>query len=666
MRGLDLRHLAPGRELRRRHVLPALAAVAGDLDQAVVGAGPERVRGLERRSEGVDRAALLGRRGILVGELAQARRDARALARQVGADGAPGGAAVAGLEDHVGGEVEHVRVGRREDDRLRAVDPVGVAEHRDRRHVLRLVGGPPVLGHHVAAGAVDDVRVERVGCDVAVLDGAHRVPVAEGDRAVVAAAGDAHRAALLLAAADLVGELVARLDVVELRGRLVVPGAPGAAAVGADHRALVGGEQDDVRVVRVDPDVLVVVAARRAAQAGPGLAAVLRAHGDDGGAVDDVRVLRVDGHHRQIAAADPHQRPWVVGDALPGGAGVVRAVEPLPLARLVAAAGRRRQQRVDAVGPARRDRQVGLHDLVGEAAGELAPVVAAVGRLEDAAVAAAIVVVVLPRPLAALPEGRVDDLRVGRIDVDVVGAGVLVEEEHLLPALAAVGRAEDAALGIGAVGVSEHRGEDAVGVARVDGERRDLLPLLEAEVLPGLAAVGRLVDAVADREIGALQPLARADVERLRRRGSDRDGADRLRRLAVEDRLPGSAVVVRAPDAAVADADIEDAGVTRRPGEGAGATAAEGADVAPVHLLVERGRHRLGGRGGGEKGRCGDGRESEEREDGRRRAAHESVLLQDGSSKCRRTAAVPFCLLGRRSASGRRVGLAAPDVARLG
>ena len=119
--------------------------------------------------------------------------------------------------------------------------------HRRRRDVLDLAGAP-VEARHLAA--VDDVGVERVGRDVAVLFDADRVPFAEGDLAVVAAARDAGRAALLLAAADAVGKRVVGGDVVHLRGRLVVPGAPGLAAVDGDDGALVARDQDDVRVVR--------------------------------------------------------------------------------------------------------------------------------------------------------------------------------------------------------------------------------------------------------------------------------------------------------------------------------------------------------------------------------------------------------------------------------
>ena len=116
---------------------------------------------------------------------------------------------------------------------------------------------------------------------------------------------------------------------------------------------------------------------------------------------------------------------------------------------------------------------------------------------------------VLPRPLPLLPQRRVDDVRVRRIDVDVVAAGVLVLVQDLLERLAAVGRAEDAALLVRAVRMAEHRDEQPVRIARIDGDLRDLLRVAQAEVRPRLAGVGGLVDAVADREVGTLRALRR-------------------------------------------------------------------------------------------------------------------------------------------------------------
>ena len=51
MRGVELRHLAPRRHARRRDVLPILAAVAGQVDQPIVGAGPDHVHVEARRAD---------------------------------------------------------------------------------------------------------------------------------------------------------------------------------------------------------------------------------------------------------------------------------------------------------------------------------------------------------------------------------------------------------------------------------------------------------------------------------------------------------------------------------------------------------------------------------------------------------------------------------------
>src|SRR5882757_8104808 len=144
------------------------------------------------------------------------------------------------------------------------------------------------LGDDVASRAVDDVGIEGVGCNVPVLDHADRMPVAVCDLSVIAAARDAYRTTLLLARAEAVRERGRGGHVIELRRRLVVPGAPGCPAVDSDERALVADERDVTRVDGTHPQILVVVAARRAAPRVPVRAAVGGLHRDDGRTVDHV------------------------------------------------------------------------------------------------------------------------------------------------------------------------------------------------------------------------------------------------------------------------------------------------------------------------------------------------------------------------------------------
>src|SRR5260221_14402274 len=48
--------------------------------------------------------------------------------------------------------------------------------------------------------------------------------------------------------------------VIELGSRLVVPTAPGSAAVDGNHRALIARQRDSLRVLTADPDALIIIA----------------------------------------------------------------------------------------------------------------------------------------------------------------------------------------------------------------------------------------------------------------------------------------------------------------------------------------------------------------------------------------------------------------------
>ena len=135
----------------------------------------------------------------------------------------------------------------------------------------------------------------------------------------------------------------------------------------------------------------------------------------------------------------------------------------------------------------------------GQAVGERPPRGAAVGGLEEAAARAAESRRSPTAPAAPPTATAYTTSGFDGIEQHVDAAGVLVLVEHLLERLAAVGRAEDAALVVRPVGMAEHGDEQPVGVPRVDHDLRDLLAVAQAEMRPGLAGVGRLVDAVAGR-----------------------------------------------------------------------------------------------------------------------------------------------------------------------
>ena len=124
----------------------------------------------------------------------------------------------------------------------------------------------------------------------------------------------------------------------------------------------------------------------------------------------------------------------------------------------------------------------------------------------------------------------------------------------------------------------------------MDADRADLAGVVETGELPGLAAVGRLVDAAAGGDVAADAVGSGSDIDdagvRVRHRdrsgGSDRD-------LAVGDRDPARAAVGRAEHAAAGDTHIKGARLRRHAGDRRHASAAGGPDQAVAHPLEERG-----------------------------------------------------------------------------
>jgi hypothetical protein len=157
-----------------------------------------------------------------------------------------------------------------------------------------------------------------------------------------------------------------------------------------------------------------------------------------------------------------------------------------------AAGGHSSDDGVEDLRIAQRDRQVGLQHLR-ESLGHRLPRGAAICGLEDAPG----VLVGVPakgapfdKTLLLLPECGVHDIRVARVDADIVAARVFVLVEHLLEALAAVGRSEDAALRAGSVRVAENRDEEPVRIPRRDIDHRDHLAVEQPEMDPRPAGVG--------------------------------------------------------------------------------------------------------------------------------------------------------------------------------
>src|SRR6266481_1101659 len=156
-----------------------------------------------------------------------------------------------------------MRILRRKNEWNRPVKTVFAAERNRRRgyiaHLPRHLG----QAHDAAEGTrvVDDVRVQRIRNGLTTLSGSNGKPIPLGDLSVVSAAGDRCGAAVLLRSVDPIGEPVIGGHSVKLSRWLVVPRAPGLAAIYADGRALIDAQDNSLRICGIDPHRMVVISA---------------------------------------------------------------------------------------------------------------------------------------------------------------------------------------------------------------------------------------------------------------------------------------------------------------------------------------------------------------------------------------------------------------------
>ena len=201
-----------------------------------------------------------------------------------------------------------------------------------------------------------------------------------------------------------------------------------------------------------------------------------------------------------------------------------------------------------------------------------------------------------PRMHLGLPRAGKHGARVLRVHRETRAAGVLVDEEHAVPVLAAVGRAVDAALLLRRGDAPHDAREDDVGVRRMHEDAADAAGLVESHVRPRAAGVHRLVDAVADHVAVANRPrFAGAGPDDVRIGGRDGERADRRHRHAVGHRHPADAAVGRLPHAARRGAGVIDRRIARHAGDRRDAVADDGAEEAEREAVRLRAAAALGG-----------------------------------------------------------------------
>src|SRR5207302_5048438 len=129
------------------------------------------------------------------------------------------------------------------------------------------------------------------------------------------------------------------------------------------------------------------------------------------------------------------------------------------------------------------------------------------------------------------------NVRILRIEDHVDGAGAIVKIENLLPGLAAVARAKNPAIRVGAVGVAERGDKYNIGIRRMNNDRTDVPGVFQADVSPGLPGVGGFVDTVSERDVAADAGFAGADIDDVVIRIRHVDVADGSDALIMQQRV---------------------------------------------------------------------------------------------------------------------------------
>ena len=542
----DARHVAlVGHSGKARDRAPGVSAILADLDEAVVrphGEQPFLLGALRERNDvAVERGRRVLRDGVHTVDAAHHLELVPVgLPREIAADGTPGVAAVVAAEDALRREVEPRRAVRADDQRRVPIPAKTRLAYARLRLDVDLLPRELVVAdeHAVLRLGVDDVRVLRIDDRLKAVAACRDVPVGVDDAVHRTRAGrTTDRVVVLRAAVDVVERLrVVDPYLVELRERKVFEPRPRRAAVVRFVKTAVAPPDQVIGVGGVDPQDVVVHVLVLLTDLAEGLAAVL---GDLHPGVHRVDACFDLGIDEELLVV---LRP--AGDVraalLPQPPLVDRAEEA---ARLVGCF----DDGIDDVGLRRSDGEADPpHVFLGEPVFQFLPRRPAVRRLPDPRTGSA--VDQGPDVAASLVARGVEDVGVAGVAHDVGHSRVLVHGEDRLPRLAAVSRLVQAAVPSRRPERPLSGHQHAARIARVDEDLRDVLGILEPQVLPRHAAVVRPVDAVAVRDAALRVVLAGADPDRQRVLRVERHAADRVRPLVVEDRGPRRAGVDRLPD----------------------------------------------------------------------------------------------------------------------
>ncbi len=594
-RNVDGVHPSPLGKALRGDIRPLVASISGDVNQAVEGARPEDFPIVGRLLDDVGRAEVLLAGDVPRNGLARPTMTDLRIRRQIRTDPFPAFSFVGTPMNVLGPIVEDIRIIRGDLDGDRPLEPMlevrrvmAVDELSPNLVILLLAVDAAVPSKCALAVRIDHIRVVGMGNYRTRLATAYRLPLRLGTGRRAASGGETRqrdRRVVLLTRVYPVRKLVVHVHLVELGGGLILLGGPRLSPIQRDIRPAIIGLDQEVRVVGVDPHVVIVAVRRRnPVEVGPGICGLVEAL--LGVHIDHVALLRIPGHIGVIEGT-LHQIVPVIHQ-LPGLPLVIRPVEPL-LRRLGL------HQRPDAIGVGRRDAEVDLSDqalrhmFTGK---NSSPVFSPIGALPDA-VAAGMSAATDDGPGLPLspPRSGIENVRVLRMHFDVNDADAVGRKELFRPRFASIRGLENPSLFVFAKGMAQGGDVGDVRVLRMNLDGPDLTTLLEAHQLPALSPVCRLEDPTPGNDVApdAVRAGAGVDDTGIGRRhlnGPHRAGGEGR---SVRDVLPRVAVVGRLPDPPTDAPHVEGEGMVGVTGNRRHAPSPRGADHPVFHCLIEGG-----------------------------------------------------------------------------
>ena len=280
---------------------------------------------------------------------------------------------------------------------------------------------------------------------------------------MISAAGDSSASTILLGTVDDVGDFAVRDDMIELCRRLVVPCAPSLTVVEADCRPLIRSKNHAVGILGIDPNLMIIVSARRPAENRNRFSSVDGSIKSDVRDVNHIAILRVDGDAVEVPRTAGEARIRVLQS--PTIATIVRAIQTCLLCL---------NQCVNAFTICRNVHSNASPITFGQTVGQPRPGFPAILRPVQPATGSVDRSIGTPRRTTRIPRAGEQQLRIARADRQVRNPDFRSFIEDLGPIRSSIDRFVHPTLFVWSIGMAESTHVDNGRISRINYDSADL------------------------------------------------------------------------------------------------------------------------------------------------------------------------------------------------